>query len=35
MAAKKEDWISHALHLASRFGVAGTLIGFALSAMMS
>jgi hypothetical protein len=34
MAAKKEDRISHALHLASRFGVAGTLIGLALSAMI-
>ena len=34
MAAKKVDRISHALHLASRFGVAGTLIGLALSAMI-
>jgi hypothetical protein len=34
MAAKKEDRISHVLHLASRFGVAGTLIGLALSAMI-
>ena len=34
MAAKKEDRISHALHLASRFGVAGTLIGLALRAMI-
>ena len=34
MAAKKVDRISHALHLASRFGVADTLIGHALSAMI-